>query len=86
MAGGVDDVDVVILVFEGGVLGADGDALFAFEVHGVHDALFAGDGLVGAKSAGLFQQTIDQSGLAMINVCDDGDIANVFHILKSRAA
>ena len=42
VAGRVHDVDVVILVLEGGVLGADGDALLAFQVHRVHDALLAG--------------------------------------------
>jgi hypothetical protein len=47
VAGGVDDVDVVILVLERGVLGLDRDALFALEVHRVHDAL--DDGLVGAE-------------------------------------
>src|SRR6266850_4126599 len=29
----IDDIDVVILVFESGVFGADGDALFALEIH-----------------------------------------------------
>ncbi len=37
MPGRIDDVDVVILVFESGVFGPDGDALFALEVHRVHD-------------------------------------------------
>jgi hypothetical protein len=32
MAGSIDNIDVVILVFEGGVLGADGDAFFAFQI------------------------------------------------------
>ena len=40
VAGSVHDVDVVILVFERGVLGANGDALFALEIHRIHDALF----------------------------------------------
>jgi len=51
VAGGIHDVDVVILVFEGGVFGADGDAFLAFEVHRVHNAFLGGDGLIGAKSA-----------------------------------
>ncbi len=49
VAGGVDDVDLGVVVVEGGVLGQDGDAALFFEVVGVHDAL--GDGLVGAEGA-----------------------------------
>ena len=40
VAGRVHDVDVVILVFERGVFGADGDALFLFQIHRIHQALF----------------------------------------------
>ena len=39
VAGSVDDVDVVVVPVEGGVLRADGDALFPLEIHRVHDAL-----------------------------------------------
>ena len=39
VAGRVHDVDVVILVFERGVFGADGDALFLFQIHRIHQAL-----------------------------------------------
>ena len=49
VAGSVHDVDVVILVFECGVLGPDRDALLALEVHRVHDPLLRRDGLVGAE-------------------------------------
>ena len=80
MAGSIDDIDVVILVFEGGVFGADGDAFLALEVHGIHDPLLRGDGLVGAKCSGLFEQAIDQRGLAVIHVRDDCDVPNVLHI------
>jgi hypothetical protein len=79
VAGGIDDVDVVILVFEGGVFGADGDAFFAFEVHRIHDALLGGDGLIGAKGTRLFEQAIHQSGLAMINMGDNCYVAYVIH-------
>ncbi len=77
VAGSVDDVDVIIVVFEGGVLGANGDAFFAFEIHRVHDAFL--HLLVGAEGAGLMQQTIDERRLAVIDVGDDGDVANFFH-------
>ena len=40
VAGGVDDVDVVIVPLKSRVLRADGDALFALEIHRIHHALF----------------------------------------------
>ena len=79
VAGGIDDVDVVVLVFEGGVFGADGDALLPFQVHGIHDAFLGGDGLVGAKGARLFEQAIHQRGLAVVNMGDNRDVADMFH-------
>ena len=59
---------------DGRVLGEDGDAALFFEVVGVHDAL--GDGLIGAEGAGLTQHGVDERGLAVIDVRDDGDVAD----------
>ncbi len=87
VAGRVHDVDVVILVFERGVLGADGDALFLFQIHGIHQALFLRLVLVFAKSSRLLEQAIHERGLAVVNVRDDGDISNVLHRFQnSRTA
>ena len=83
VAGGVDDVDVVAVVLEGGVLGADGDALFAFEVHRVHHALVRL--LVGAEGAGLAQQAVDERGFAVIDVGDDGNVSDLIHGNVDRA-
>ncbi len=79
VAGSVHDIDMVVVPFERGVLGANGDALFLFEVHGVHDALLGGFGFVGAEGSGLLQQLVDEGGLAMVDVRDDGDVSNVVH-------
>ncbi|KAG1254850.1 hypothetical protein G6F65_016875 [Rhizopus arrhizus] len=82
VAGGVDDVEPVLdaglLVFpgDGGVLGQDGDAAFLFLVVAVHHAL-GEDGALG-QGAGLLQQLVDQGGLAMVDVGDDGDVAKIF--------
>ena len=83
MAGRVHDVDVKIFVFERGVFGADGDALFFFQIHGIHQAFLGGFVLVGAEGAGLLQQAVHQSRLAMINVGDDSDVADVLHSIKN---
>ncbi len=75
----VDDVDrdlrsVVGGVGHGGVLRHDGDALLTLEVHRVHDAL--GDVLVVAEGAGLPEKRIDEGRLAVVDVGDDGDVAD----------
>ncbi len=73
--GGVDDVQRDIAVAHGGVLGEDRDALLTLQVHRVHHA--HGDVLVGAEGAGLPQQRVDQRGLAVIDMGDDREIADV---------
>ena len=75
----INDVDVVIVVFERSVLGLDGDTLFALQVHGVHDPFFRRLGLIGAERPGLFQQTIHQRGLAMINMGDNCNVSDMLH-------
>ena len=82
VSGSIHNVDVVVLVFERGVLGADGDALFFFKVHRIHQAFHLGFGLVGAERAGLFEQAVHQGGLAVINVRDNSDVADMLHKLK----
>ena len=60
------------------VLREDRDALLALEVTGVHDTLTRGfDGGVGVEDVRLPQHGIDQGCLAMIDVGDDGDVANI---------
>ncbi len=66
--GGVGDGD-------GGVLGKDGNAAFAFEVVGIHDTFF--DVLVVAEGVRLAQETVHEGGLAVVHVGDDGDISEV---------
>ena len=67
---------------ERGVLGEDGDAALALEVVGIHDAL--DDGFVGAKNAALAEHGVDQGGFAVVDVGDDGDVANILaHVCKA---
>ncbi len=82
MAWGVHDVDAVLdaglLVFpgDGRVLGQDRDATLLFLVVAVHHAL-GQHGALGER-ARLFEQLIDERGLAVVDVGDDGDIAQIF--------
>ena len=82
VAGGVDDVDGDGLAVGGrsvvghrGVLGQDGDALFALQVAGVHGAVF--EVVVRGEGVGLLEHGVDQGGLAVVNVGDDRDVAQV---------
>ena len=75
MAGRVDDVDLGVLVDDCGVLRRDGDAALALEVHVVHHPVH--DGLMGGKAVALAQQAVHQGGLAVVDVGDDGDVAEV---------
>ena len=76
---------------EGDVLGQDGDAALALQVVGVEDeAVLAADELVqllGAEQAGLAEHLIDQRRLAVVDVGDDGDVADVvsLHGFLARA-
>ena len=72
--GRVDDIDTRAAVFDGAVLRQDRDATFLFDVVRVHDPL--GDFFVRGEGAGLTQQAVDQRGLAMVDVGDDGDVSN----------
>jgi hypothetical protein len=71
----VDDVDLDPAVPDGGVLGEDRDPLLALEVHRVEDAL--GDLLVLPERAGLPEHRVDERRLAVIDVRDDRDVADV---------
>ncbi len=68
----VDDVDGEVVPLDRGVLGEDGDALFALQVTGVHDPL--GEFRVGRKGARLAQHLVHQRGFPVVHVGDDGDI------------
>ena len=76
MARGIDDVDLDALVLAGAVLGQNGDAALTLNIAGVHNAL--GHLLVSTESAGLLQHLVDQRGLAVVNVSDDRNIAEIF--------
>ena len=73
----IDDVDMGALVADGTVLREDGDAALALEVVRVHHPL--DHVLVRGEGAGLAQQLVDQGRLAVVDVGDDGDVADRAH-------
>ncbi len=77
MARRVDDIDAGIAVEDRRGLGQDSDAALALEIVGIHRPLDLA--LVVPVGAGLLEQPVDQGGLAVVDVSDDGDVAQ-FHI------
>ena len=84
VTGGVDDVDRHRLAAAGGagvvdrgVLREDRDPLLALQVAGVHDPVGHALGLVLGEGAALAEHGVDQRGLAVVDVRDDGDVAQV---------
>jgi hypothetical protein len=75
VAGRVDDVHLHLAVAHGRVLGEDRDALLALELHRVEHPL--GDVLVRAERARLPQHRVHECRLAMVDMGDDGDVADV---------
>src|SRR5439155_21636350 len=83
MAGRIHAVDMGALPLGGAVLRQDRDAALLFQVVRVHHAL--GHFLVGAEGAALAQQLVDERGLAMVDVGDDGDVADLSGHGETRA-
>ena len=75
VARGIDDVDLDALVGAGAVFGQDGDAALTLDVAAVHDAL--GHDLVVAERAALAEHGVHQGGLAVVNMGDDGHVAQI---------
>jgi hypothetical protein len=75
VTGGIDDVDSGALPIHRGAFRQDGDAALALEIVGIHDAL--GNLLVGAERPRLPEQLVDQGGLAVVDMGDDGDITQL---------
>src|SRR5581483_1286028 len=75
MRGMAEGVGLIDEVTDGRVLGENRDAALFLEVIRVHDALV--HLLVGADGAGLLEESVDERGLAVIDVGDDRHVANI---------
>ena len=70
----VHDIDLHIVIEDGRVLGQNRDTAFALQVVGIHHPF--NDVLVGTKGAALLQHGVNQRGLAMVHVGNNGDVTN----------
>jgi hypothetical protein len=80
VAWSIDDVDVGRLAalagpFDRGAFGEDGDPTLLLQIVGVHGTLF--HALIVAKGAGLAEELVDERCLAVVDVRDDRDVAQV---------
>ena len=75
VARGVDDVDLGVVVADRDVLREDGDAAFPLLVVGVEDPLC--DLLVVSEDVCGLQQPVHERRLAVVDVGDDRDVADV---------
>ena len=76
MAGCIDYVDLDPFIMNRSIFGKDGNASFPFDIVGVHDSLL--NFLILTKNAALLKQLIDQCGLAVIDVGDNGYVSDIF--------
>ncbi len=72
----VDDIDLYAAILDCGVLCHNRDATFTLQIHGVHDAIT--HLFIFSESAGLPQHGVNQRGLAVVDMRDDGDVPDVF--------
>ena len=81
----VDNIDLRVPVLNRGIFRQNRNAPFLLDVAGVHDPLRYH--LIVTEHAGLPEEHIDQGGLSMINVGNDGYISNIslFHKLPFSA-
>lgn len=74
MTGRIDDVDLYTMKEDGCVLRENGDATLALQFVGVHDTFH--NSFIRAKGSALLEHGIDERGLAMVNVGNNGNITN----------
>ena len=71
----IDDINAGALPHQAGVLGQDGHTPLSLQIIRVHSQVL--HHLVGAEGIGLAQQVVYQGGLAVVNVGNNGHIAQV---------
>ncbi len=77
----IHDVEPHVAPEDARALGENGDATLAFEIVAVESPLH--HHLVGAEHPGLTQHLIDEGGLAVIDMGDDGDVTEGHEIGSS---
>ena len=77
----VVDLPIARLVAQRRSLCLDGDAALALEIHRIKHLRFH---FAVGQAAAQLDDAICQSGLAMVDVCDDGEITDMLHRVQSE--
>ena len=83
VAGSIDDIDPVTIPFDGRVFGQNGNTALTLLIIGIHDP-FGAHGFA-VQRTGLLQQTVHQGGFTVVNVGNNGDVAEIFDHRISRS-
>ena len=75
MPGGIHNVDLNAIEFCRRILGQNGDAALPLDISGIHDPFVYN--LVVPEDAALFEHLVYQRRLAMVNMGDNGDVAQI---------
>ena len=78
MAGGINDVDPGAFPLDAGTFGQDRDAALTLDVIAVHRTLLGR--FVFTIDAGLLEKFVNECRFAVVNVCDDRNIADIHGI------
>jgi hypothetical protein len=81
VARGIDDVDARAFPYDRGRLGKNRNPALFFQIVRIHRPLF--NALIVSEGAGLTEKLVNKGCLAMIDVRDDGDIAQGHTIMLS---
>ena len=76
MSRGINNIDLGVTVAYRCILCQDRDATFPFQIIGVHNTVH--NFLIFAVHAALLEHFVDEGGLAVVDVGDDGYIAKFF--------
>ena len=83
MTGRIDNVNAKIPPADGRILGQYGNSAFPLLVVGVHHPLCVLAATI--QRTGLLQEAVDQGRLAMVDMGDDGNVAEIlYHVGKTR--
>jgi len=82
MSGGVDEIELVDLAADGferqgHALRFDGNPALAFQIHGIEHLRLH---FAGIQAAALLNESVSQGRLAVIDMSNDREIANILHL------
>ena len=82
----VHDIHVMPAILKRRIFRLNRDALFALEVHRIHDPLLLRNRLIRPKCPRLLEKTVHQRGLPMIHVRNNCNVTDKLHDIPSRRA